>query len=232
MSIMDIDAIDRAALLEQSKDVIEAEKQCRITLHPDAPREYHFNWHPGKGGRNTVLVIKPGQSIVQPLSKAQAHFGPFSIPREYAKTTDERRKNALRDTWVSEKTRALCRFDYERPLSVKRDGYEPIGPHRFPHVIVTVLEADGTEHAPMDLHELYKIGEHDPLKDSFGPKESVAEVKAKYEAQLDEAASAHAKEIYDLKSSFNALGSKLDGFMAGSGAVAPPKPKPSAGAPA
>jgi hypothetical protein len=223
-SLMDIDELDRAALLEQSKDLVEQEKQVRITLHPDAPREYNFDWHPGKGGRRTVIVIRPGQSIVQPLGKAQAHFGPFDMPRQYANTSDERLKTRIKHDWVEEKTRALARFDYVRPLSIKRDGYEPIGPHRFPHVIVTILEPDGTENKPMDLHELYKIGEWDPLKDTFGVKESVEEVAAKYEAQLDEAASAHAKEISDLKSQFAALGSKLDGYMVGKQSS-----KPSAG---
>ena len=212
---MDIDALDRDALLASSKDVVEQEKQVRITLHPDAPREYNFDWHPGKGGRRTVLVVKPGQSIVQPLGKAQSHFGPFDMPRQYAQATDERLRERIKHDWVVEKTRALARFDYVRPLSVKRDGYEPIGPHRFPHIIVTILEPDGTEHKPMDLHELYKIGEWDPLKDTFGPQETVEQVKAKYEAQLDEAAEGHKAEIAALLSKFGVLEGKLDGFMQG-----------------
>lgn len=181
-----IEELDREALIDHSKVTVAADRQVRITLHPDAKQPLPLFWNAGgKHGRDTVITIEPGKSTVQPLSKAQAWFGPFSVPLEF-RGADEKRKEKLRHFWATEKERYLKRYDYPRPTSMQKDGYEPIGPHRSPDVIVTIIEDDGTELPPIRLHQLYKIGEWDPLKDSFGVKEDVNELKARHQSELDE----------------------------------------------
>lgn len=215
MAVQDLDAIDRDALAEQSKGVIEAEKQCRITLAKDAPVAVDLSWHGGRGSRQSVIRLEPGKSAVQPLSKAQAWFGPFAVPAEYLQASDEGHKERLKRFWAQEKARALNKFDYERPLSVSKGGYEPIGPHRFPDVTVTILEADGTELPSIRLHDLYKIGEFDPLKDTFGPKQSADELREQYEAELADRAQNYEREIADMRRQMAEMAGMLKGFMAG-----------------
>lgn len=184
MSVMDIDALDRQVLRDQSKDVIEAERQCRITLAADALHPVDLEWNPGgRNGKLTRITLEPGKSVVQPLSKAQVWFGPFAVPLEYAQTDDERRKEGLRNFWATEKARYLNRYDYPRKSAKEM---APTGPHRSPDVSVTIIEADGSEHEPIRLHQLYKIGEWDPNKDSFAPQETADEIEARYKAELDE----------------------------------------------
>lgn len=184
LQALDIADFDRQDLIERSKDAIQADKQCRIALAATATIALPLLWNAGgRTGRDTIITVEPGKSVVQPLSKAQAWFGPFTVPSEY-RGADERRKEKLRKFWADEKARYLNRYDYPRPLSVAKGGYEPIGPHRSPDVTITIIEADGSENAPIRLYELYKIGEFDPLKDSFGDQETAAQVKERYEAEL------------------------------------------------
>ena len=218
MAILDIETIDRETIEEQSKGVVEAEKQCRIALSADAPRAVDLNWHPGRGGHLSIIKLEPGKSVVQPLSKAQAWFGPFAVPLEYKNTTDERRKEALRQFWATEKARYLNRYDYERPTSVSKGGYEPIGPHRSPDVTVTIIESDGTEHEPIRLYQLYKIGEFDPIKDTFGPKESIEEIKAKYEAELHSVSERYEREAIELRRQMAEVLGMVKGSMTAHGA--------------
>lgn len=178
---VDIDTLDREALEQTSQHVVEAEKQCRITLSADAQRSIPLGWHGGRGHKYTEIALHPGKSVVQPLSKAQAWFGPFSVPYEYALTNDETRKEALRAFWNAEKARYLQRYDYPR---VSHRDMRPAGPHRSPDVTVTILEADGSESEPIRLHELYKIGEFDPIKDTFAQEESVEAVRNQYETTI------------------------------------------------
>lgn len=216
MAVLGIEEIDRESIAQQSKGVVEAEKQCRIALSADAPRAVALEWNVGgKHGRPTVIHLEPGKSVVQPLSKAQVWFGPFAVPAEYKQTTDERRREGLRQFWATEKSRVLNRYDYVRPASVAKGGYEPIGPHRFPDVTVTILESDDSiKHDPIRLHELYKIGDWDPLKDTFGVKESPDEVKARYEAELDD----RDKEIIELRRQMSEVAGMVKGLAAAQGA--------------
>lgn len=181
---MDIADLDRQVLREQSKDVVEAERQCKITLSADAAHAIDLDWNVGgKNGRPTRITLEPGKSVVQPLSKAQVWFGPFAAALEYAETTDEKRKQALKEFWATEKARYLNRYDYPRKSAKEM---APTGPHRSPDVTVTIIEADGSELQPIRLHQLYKIGEWDPNKDLFGPQETAEEIEARYRAELDE----------------------------------------------
>ena len=176
MALQDIDALEQDVLAEKSREYILAERQCRISLSKDWPRDVPLEWHPGGSkGQKSVIPLRPGKSVVQPLPKAKAWFGPFDVYFEI-RTADEKKKELLRDLWRSEKERYLNRYDYPRGngRGAKPD-MTPSGPHRSPDVTVTILEADGTESEPLRLHELYKIGEFDPLKDSFVTKEAVEE---------------------------------------------------------
>ena len=218
----DIAEIESAEQALKSKDYAQVSKQCRITLHPDhlaasAPNKRFLNldWHKGRGGRLERITLRPGESAVQPLDKAQAWFGPFALPSEYRVTTDEARRARLAQAWEIEKKRVLDRYDYPRPLKMDKDGREPIGPHRFPHVIVEILEPDGSSSGPMDLHKLYKIGAWDPLKDTFlAPAETPAQMQARYEREIAEADRIHQSEVAALRRQMAEFQGKLDGFLA------------------
>ena len=213
--LLDIEAIDREALAEQSRGMVEAEKQCRIELASDWPRTVPLKWNVGgRHGRDTVINLEPGHSVVQPLSKAQVWCGPFAIPKEYAASTDDRVKKRLRDLWVRERTRILNQYDYPRGERGYKPDMAPTGPHRFPHFIVTVENADGTKDEPIDLHQMYKIGEWDPIKDSFKPKESVDAVRAKYEAELEERAKYYEREQAELKAKLAEMAGMIKGVTA------------------
>lgn len=195
--------MDRERVLDASKDVVQGEKQCRISLAANAPHSVELSWHGGKGSRPTMIVLEPGKSVVQPLGRAQAWFGPFSLYAEYEATHDEKKRADLAQFISTETKRYLDRYDY-----VRGDGrgyhpdMRPTGPHRSPDVTVTILEADGSEHEPIRLYELYEIGEFDPLRDTFTPKASPEEVAASYERKLaerDAIIEEHRREMAELK---------------------------------
>jgi hypothetical protein len=194
-----VEELDREALIDRSQAQIQADKQCRISLSPKAEKPLPLFWNVGgKHGRDTVITVEPGKSVTQPLSKCQVWFGPFSVPGEFA-TADERRKEKLRKFWAEEKERYLKRYDYPRPTSMVKDGYEPIGPHRSPDVTITIIEEDGTEQPPIRLHQLYKIGDWDPLKEKFDRHETAEQVKARYEAELAAVSAKYEREVADMR---------------------------------
>jgi len=210
---LDIADLDQAATIDHSKEQVQADKQVRIRLSADAKLPLQLFWNVGgKHGRDTVITIEPGKSIVQPLSKAQVWFGPFSVPMEFA-TADERRKEKLRGFWAIEKARYLNRYDYPRPTSMTKDGYEPTGPHRSPDVYITIIEPDGQELPEIRLHQLYKIGEWDPLKDKFTQKESAEDIKARYERELDEIKRERDRELGEMKEQIAKLGGLVQGRL-------------------
>jgi hypothetical protein len=213
LDVLDLDQLDQADLHERSKDAVQADKQCRIKLAADVADPLPLFWNVGgKHGRDTVITVEPGKHVVQPLSKAQAWFGPFTVPLEF-KDADERRKEKLRKFWAEEKSRVLNRYDYPRPASMSKDGVQPIGPHRFPHVLVEVIEDDGSTSGEIDLHKLYKIGEWDPLKDTFGNRETAEQVKARYEAELSEVSLKHEREMAALKAQIAEVAGMMKGRL-------------------
>jgi ABC-type hemin transport system substrate-binding protein len=76
-----------------------------------------------------------------------------------------------------------------------KGGYEPTGPHRSPDVTITIIENDGTENEPIRLYQMYKIGEFDPLVDTFGNKETAEQVEARYKAELESNAAKYEEEL-------------------------------------
>jgi len=221
--LLGIEDLDRQDLLKESQALTEPEKQCRIFLaedwkkgQPEHRRFIELPWNPGgPHGRLSVLVLKPGKSVVRPLWQAMVWFGPFGLLYEFQKAETETRKQFLREKYAAEKMRILNRFDYPRPISAgKANSVEPVGPHRFPDVTCTVVDSEGVDLPSMRLHKLYKIGEFDeayPLE-SFGKTETVEEVTARYEAELTAAASAHQKEMEEFRRQFAELGGMVKGL--------------------
>jgi hypothetical protein len=217
-----IEDIDRADLLEKSKPMVEAEKQCRIVLSSDwkksevdFKRVVELSWNPGtSNGRTSIIALRPGKAVVQPLFRAMTWFGPFGLIAEFQAETNDARKQYLREKYASEKMRILNQYDYPRPVSMAKFGVEPIGPHRFPDVTVTVIDADGSDRAPMRLHAIYKIGEFDEIYplDSFGQRETVDEVKARYEAELEEQAGAFQKQFDEMRRQMSEMAGMVKGL--------------------
>jgi hypothetical protein len=197
---------------ESVEQFLEPPRQVRITLSASATAPLRLDWNiGGKTGRNTTLFVKPGGSVVQPLAKAEVWLGPFSTPERYLKAKDEAERSRLKDFWRLEKARVLNKWDYPRPQNHMKDGTNPTGPHRFPDVSVTILEADGSELEPMRLHQLYKLGEFDNFwtPDKFGPAESSEDVRAEYEARIAAQAAQHETE----KSEMLQRLAKLEGMV-------------------
>lgn len=186
--VRDIADLDREMIDTHTKGVVEADKQCRIRLADDAESGINLEWNPGgRNGKLSIIRVEPGKSVVQPLSKAMAWFGPFAVPLEFMQTTDERKREHLRKFWNEEKSRYLNRFDYPRGDGRGQQAdMRPTGPHRAPHVIVTIINDDGSESEPIDTHALYKIGEYDPIKGQFAVRESEESIKARFQSELDE----------------------------------------------
>ena len=191
-TVFDIDTIDRNDMAERSRGVVEAEKQCKITLAADwreGEREdlrvVPLHWNPGGGAnaRDSIIWLRPGETVVQPLSKAMAWFGPFAIPLEFA-TADDRRKAELRKFWAIERERYLQRFGWPMVGGDQKPDMRKTGHNRAPHVVITILEADGTASEPIDTHRLYKIGEYDSDKDSFVTPETLDAVQLRHAAEL------------------------------------------------
>lgn len=185
-SVRSLSQLDMERATEEGRALTEAQLQCRIALSPHAPMPVKLHWHPGRGGRLSVIVLERGKTIVQPLDRAQVWFGPFAAYAEYEQCTDERRRDALRSFITTETARFLNRYDYPRGARGLPADMRPTGPHRAPDVTITILEADGSEHEPIRLHELYEIGEFDPLRDELKPPESAESVEERYQRILEE----------------------------------------------
>lgn len=181
LTLADLDAnVERA----ESEEIEQRQRQVRCTLAKDAPHRVDLSWNiGGRNGRREPLYLAPGKSVVLPLERASHFFGPFAWVHELQDCQDEARRAALKYTIMTESARVLKMYDYDRPMSKGKDGYEPIGPHRFPDVTVQILNADDTEEEPMGLHEIYRIGKFDPLKDQLVPR---ASIEAKEKAHKDE----------------------------------------------
>lgn len=203
--------IDRERTLDQSKESTAVEKICLVTLAKDAPRPLELEWCKGRGFKKTLLILRPGETIQQPLDKCHAWFGPFDLFKVYENTHDEKTLEVLRDHISIESARFLSRYDYPRELG---EGYKPnmtpSGPHRAPDVTITVLNADGTSEEPVRLHQIYGIGEFDELKDTFKRKETVEEIRARFEADLR----AKDEEVRKMRHDLAELAGVVKGAMA------------------
>ncbi len=200
MALVGIEELDRDTSSEQIAAYVLSERQCRMTLAADWPRIVPLAWNPGKVGKPSVIPLHPGKSVVQPLGKAQCWFGPFAAYVDMRTTTDEKQKQLLRDRFKAERERYLNLYDYPRGDGRgARPIMTPSGPHRSPDVTVTILNADGTECEPIRLYELYKIGEFDPLKDTFLVKETPEEIEARYQAELAAVNERYEREVSDFR---------------------------------
>jgi hypothetical protein len=204
LTLADLDANVEQHEAEQNE---ERQRTVRVTLAKDAPHRLDLSWNTGgRFGRREPLYLNPGKSVVLPLDRASVFFGPFAWILELETCTDEARRAALKYTITTEAARILNMYDYDRPISKGKDGYEPIGPHRFPDVTVTILNADDTEEKPMRLHEIYGKGAFDPLKDQLVPRETIADREAK-----------HAEERNRDRREIDELKGMVRGALAGTG---------------
>ena len=172
--------LDRERSLVRSREPKTIEQLCRITLAADASGHVDIPWCEGLGKKTILYVLEPGKSIVWPLNRTRAYFGPFDLYTEYEATTDERKLTELRDIISSETARYLNRYDYPRD---NRTG-QPVGPHRAPDVTVEIVRGDGSYEPALRLYEVYGIGEFDDL--AFDRKPTEEELRTHYEAQLRE----------------------------------------------
>jgi len=184
LTLADLDANLERQEVEETEN---RQRTVRIVLAKNAAHRVDLSWNVGgRFGAREPLYLYPGKTVVLPLDRASHFFGPFAWIFELQTCTDEARRAALKYTIAVESQRILKQYDYDRPLQKGKDGYEPIGPHRFPDVTVWILNADDTESPAMKLHQIYQIGEWDPLKDQLVPRETI---EAREKKHKDEVAS-------------------------------------------
>ena len=215
--------IDQERSLEKVTDAVENAKMCRITLAADAPRDLPLRWLSGVKARESLIILKRGQSVVQPRDKTRAWFGPFDLFKVYEETRDERKLNELRELIATESARYLSLYGYpmDHGLKTKSIDLTPSGPHRSPDVTITVLNADGSEDAPVRLYEIYGLGEFDENQATFMKPESEAEIKARFEAQLREKDEQHRAEIDAFRLQMAEVAGLVKGRLFTEGATAP-----------
>lgn len=219
-----LDRIDRERTLEKVNDQVEAAKSCRINLSKDAERPLELSWCQGRGHRKTLIVVRPGMAVEQPLNKCRSWFGPFDLFKVYEETRDERKLNELREIIAVESERYLKRYDYPREhgRATKTLDITPSGPHRSPDVTLTILNPDGTTEEPVRLHEIYGIGEFESedIKAGFMQRETPAQVAARLTAELQAKDEQHRREIEEFNKKLAEVSGIVKGFIQGTN-VAP-----------
>ena len=169
------------------------ERTCRITLAhdwptPQKPRPIELRWRRDRFTRESLIILKPGQTVEQPRDKCRSWFGPFDLFEEYEEALrkgDEKVAVMLREHIASETARYLTRYDY--PRGNGRGQYPdmtPIGPHRSPDVSLQVMDPEGDHGPVIRLYKVYGVGEFDDLKDTFRAPETEEQIKARYDEQL------------------------------------------------
>lgn len=189
--------IERDSILARAaeKENTIVEKTCRISLAHDwpnaqKPRAIELPWCKGLGSPKTLLILRPGATIEQPLDKCHAWFGPFDLFKEYEAElhkvpTNEKLIAAMRDRIASESARYLTRYDYPRGNGRgSQPDMTPVGPHRSPDITIQVLDAEGNHDEPIRLYEVYQIGEFDELAGTFQQPESQEQIESRFQAQL------------------------------------------------
>lgn len=170
-----LEALHASAPERQVERDLRVARQVKITLAKDAKRPITLSWNTGKKTNFDIPQVTrkqlgPGDSYVTDIGRAEAWFGPFTIPFDLRGERDERVRREMARRFEDGKRYALNAWgDYPRSKT-----FEPVGPHRFPHVTLEVMEADGEPWAygTIDLHELYGIGAFDTIK--FVDEEEVA----------------------------------------------------------
>lgn len=216
------------ALASASTPTTVVERMCRVSLAKDwptaqQPRAIELPWLRDRLSRKTLIVLRPGQSVEQPLDKCHAWFGPFDLFAEYRRVVErgeEKVAGMLREHIATETARYLNRYDYPRGNG---RGYNPdmrpVGQHRSPDVTIQVLDPEGNHGDPIRLYEVYGIGPFDDLRDTFERHETEDEIKARYESKLE----AQAQEFIERDRKREMQLAKLGGLVEGlvvSGTVA------------
>ena len=146
-------------------------RQVRIALHPNAKtKELTLPWYTGRPSKNTPghkseRTIKKNAKTAQtvPVQQAWGWFGYFTVLHDMENEPDEAKRSELQALYDLGKKLTLQYYDYLRPTKIE-DGTMPIGPHRLPDVVLTVIEDDGTEWEPIRLHEMYGVGDFDKMQ--------------------------------------------------------------------
>ena len=232
-----LEDLERDDVLARAEKTAELERQCRIHLasdwkkgEPDAARVIELRWNPGgPHGRDSLALLKPGATLVRPLWQAQAWFGPFALFFDFKKAETDKQRDFLKAKYRAEKHRVMMKYGY--PMGNGRGqnpDMTPVGPHRFPDITVTVIDAEGNDLEPMRLHQVYGIGEFDkayPLE-SFGHKETPAEV----EARLTEELTRQQREFAEAMDRRDKQVAELAGMVKGLAVAIPGAAQPVAGA--
>lgn len=204
--------IDRERQITRDSTEVEAAKMARVYLAPSWPRPVELPWCLGRGHKSTLVILRPGHSVDQPLDKVRSWFGPFDLFKVYEQCTNEKELEGLREIIAVESARYLNRYDYER---LAGEGYKPkmtpTAPHRSPDVTITVLNSDGSTEEPVRLHEVYGIGEFDDIQ--FEKRESLEEITARYERELAAKDEAHRAELHRLETGQAELAGLVKGLI-------------------
>jgi hypothetical protein len=212
LTLADLDLNVERREVEQTEG---RQRTVRCALAKNAPHRVDLSWNVGgRTGTREPLYLYPGKQVVLPLDRASHFFGPFAWILELQTCTDEQRRSALKFTIQRESDRILKQYDYERPLSKGKDGYEPIGPHRFPDVTVTIMNADDTEEKSMRLHQIYCIGEFDPLKDQLVPRETIAKREERFKDEIADERRRASEQVRQLEQEIARARGKVEGVVA------------------
>jgi hypothetical protein len=200
---------------QEIEQVEGRQRVVRCALAKNAKHRVNLSWNVGgHTGTREPMYLYPGKQVVLPLDRASHFFGPFAWILELQTCTDEARRAALKFTITRESDRILKQYDYERPLSKGKDGYEPIGPHRFPDVTVTIINSDDIEESPMRLHQVYCIGEFDPLKDQLVPRESIEAKDKRHKDEIADERRRASDQIRQLEQEIARARGKVEGVVA------------------
>lgn len=169
------------------------ERTCRVTLASDwpsaaKPRPIELRWRRDRFTRESLIILKPGATLEQPLNKCHSWFGPFDRFDEYEEAIrkgDDKIATVLREHIATEMARYLTRYDYPRGNGRgSNPDMTPIGPHRSPDVSIQVMDPEGNHGPVIRLYQKYGIGEYDDLNDTFRVPETEEQIKARYDEQL------------------------------------------------
>ena len=198
-----------------------ADRMAIVHLAKTDPRAaLDMSWNIGvvgrQRGRRIPKLLERGKSITLPLDKVVGFFGPFMIQRDLEDETDERRIRDGSQFFEEERQRIIRMYgDYPRPFKLS-EGNQPTGPCRLPHVVVTIIEADGTKSEPFDLHEVYRVGEFDV--DGLRPSDFTREAATPSELETVRSENSELRDaMLELRGQMSVLLAERSGKTNGSG---------------
>lgn len=161
----------------QDRDLnAKAMRMCQIRLDPqwkswiEDPRKQQqrylrLQWNPGviPGGRWPGVqrrVLKPGDTTIIDIGRAQAWFGLFTVPTDVLDVIDEKKAEEMWRNYTLEKARTILTWGDFQKGALEEDKDTTFGPARLPDVYLTVIEADGERWPEIRLRELYELGDY------------------------------------------------------------------------